>query len=134
MQLMPRTARWVAGKMARTDFSPAQIAAVELNTQFGAFYFRYWHERLGERAPLTAAAYNAGPRRAQAWRPASALECAIWVETIPFNETRDYVKKVLANSVLYARVLGLPAVSLTDRLGVVTPREGDNSAVAAGTP
>jgi hypothetical protein len=44
------------------------------------------------------------------------------------------VKKVLANSVLYARVLGLPAVSLTERLGVVTPRDGDNAAIAAGTP
>jgi soluble lytic murein transglycosylase len=62
------------------------------------------------------------------------LEGAIWVETIPFNETRDYVKKVLANSVLYARVLGLPHVSLTDRLGVVTPRGADNAAVATGAP
>jgi soluble lytic murein transglycosylase len=135
MQLMPSTARWVATHMARTDFSPATIVSVPLNTQFGAFYFRYWHDRLGERPALTAAAYNAGPGRAQSWRPAAApLEGAIWVETIPFNETRDYVKKVLANSVLYARVLGLAPVSLTDRLGVVTPRGSDNAALAAGTP
>jgi peptidoglycan lytic transglycosylase len=135
MQLMPSTARWVATHMARTDFSPATIVSVPLNTQFGAFYFRYWHDRLGERPALTAAAYNAGPGRAQSWRPAAApLEGAIWVETIPFNETRDYVKKVLANSVLYARVLGLPPVSLTDRLGVVTPRGSDNAALAAGSP
>jgi soluble lytic murein transglycosylase len=135
MQLMPATARWVARKLARTDFSPATIVSVPLNTQFGAFYFRFWHDRLGERPALTAAAYNAGPGRAQQWRPAAAsLEGAIWVETIPFSETRDYVKKVLANSVLYARVLGLPHVSLTDRLGVVTPRGADNAAVAAGTP
>ena len=61
---------------------------------------------------LAAAAYNAGPGRAQAWRPAAApLEGAIWVETIPFNETRDYVKKVLANTMLYARALGQPYVS-----------------------
>ena len=50
---------------------------------------------------LAAAAYNAGPGRAQAWRPAAPLEGAIWVETIPFNETRDYVKKVLANAMIY---------------------------------
>jgi soluble lytic murein transglycosylase len=135
MQLMPRTARWVAGKMARTDFSPAQITSAGVNTQFGAFYFRYWHDRLGERPAITAAAYNAGPSRAQAWRPAAApLEGAIWVETIPFSETRDYVKKVLANTVLYARALNLPYVSLTDRLGVVTPRGSDSATVASGSP
>jgi soluble lytic murein transglycosylase len=135
MQLMPRTARWVARKMARTDFSPAQIASAELNTQFGAFYFRYWHDRFGERPALTAAAYNAGPSRAQAWRPAAApLEGAIWVETIPFSETRDYVKKVLANTVLYARALNLPYVSLTDRLGTVTPRGSDNDTLASQSP
>ena len=122
MQLMPGTARWVAGKLARNDFKPAHIASVELNTQFGAYYFRYWHDRLEQRPALTAAAYNAGPARAQSWRPAAVpLEGAIWVETIPFSETRDYVKKVLANTVMYARVLNEPFVSLTDRLGVVTP-------------
>jgi soluble lytic murein transglycosylase len=83
---------------------------------------------------LAAAAYNAGPGRAQAWRPAAPLEGAIWVETIPFNETRDYVKKVLANSVIYAQAFGDPPQSLTERLGVVAPR-GDpvSEPVAART-
>jgi len=135
MQLMPSTARWVAGKLASTDFQPANIASVELNTQFGAYYFRYWHDRFDQRPALTAAAYNAGPARAQSWRPAAApLEGAVWVETIPLNETRDYVKKVLANTVLYARVLNQPYVSLTDRLGAVTPRGSDVAALAAQTP
>jgi soluble lytic murein transglycosylase len=134
MQLMPGTARWVAGKLGRTDYTPAAIANVPLNTQFGAYYFRYWHDRLDQRPALAAAAYNAGPSRAQSWRPAAALEGAIWVETIPFNETRDYVKKVLANSVLYARMLGHPYVSLTDRHGVVTPRGADAATLAAQTP
>jgi soluble lytic murein transglycosylase len=135
MQLMPGTARWVAGKLAHTDFKPAQIASAALNTQFGAFYFRFWHDRLDQKPALTAAAYNAGPRRAQNWRPAVApLEGAIWVENIPFAETRDYVRKVLANTVLYARALKLPYVSLTDRLGVVTPRGGDGAPVVSKAP
>jgi len=135
MQLMPSTARWVAAKLARNDFKPAHIASVELNTQFGAYYFRYWHDRFDQRPALTAAAYNAGPGRAQSWRPALApLEGAVWVETIPFNETRDYVRKVLANTVVYARVLNQPFVSLTDRLGVVTPRGADAAALAAQAP
>ena len=78
--------------------SPRRSRRSTLNTQFGAYYFKYWQERLDGLPALAAAAYNAGPGRAQAWRPATPLEGAIWVETIPFNETRDYVKKVLANA------------------------------------
>jgi soluble lytic murein transglycosylase len=130
MQLMPATARWVAKQLTLKDYSPARIANVELNTQFGAFYFKYWQERLGLPA-LAAAAYNAGPSRAQMWRPlAGSLEGAVWVETIPFNETRDYVKRVLANTMLYTQALGRPYVALTQRLGVVTPRGSDTVAAA----
>ena len=93
-----------------------------MNTLFGAYYFKYWFERLDRMPALAAAAYNAGPGRAQAWRPKAALEGAVWVETIPFNETRDYVKKVLANSVVYSQALGGSPVSLTARLGTVAPR------------
>ena len=106
MQLMPGTARWVAKQLARTDYQPARIGEADLNTQFGAYYFKYWLERLDKRPALAAAAYNAGPGRAQAWRPAAPLEGAVWVETIPFNETRDYVKKVLANAMIYNQSFG----------------------------
>lgn len=122
MQLMPATARWVAKQLGRRDYAPALIADVDINTQFGAYYFKYWYERLDRMPALAAAAYNAGPGRAQAWRPLLPLEGAVWVETIPFNETRDYVKKVLANSMVYAHALSAPQQTLTARLGVVTPR------------
>ena len=122
MQLMPGTARWVANQLGRKDYRASAIADVDLNTQFGAFYFKYWLERLDRMPALAAAAYNAGPGRAQAWRPPTPLEGAVWVETIPFNETRDYVKKVLANSMVYSQALGGSPQSLTARLGVVGPR------------
>ncbi len=111
MQLMPRTARWVAKQLGRTDYPPTQIADVAINTQFGAFYFKYWQDRLDRMPALAAAAYNAGPSRAQAWRAGAPLEGAIWVETIPFNETRDYVKRVLANTMFYTRALDRPYVA-----------------------
>jgi soluble lytic murein transglycosylase len=133
MQLMPATARWVAKKLAISDYSPTRISEVDLNTQFGAFYFKHWLDRLGRLPALAAAAYNAGPSRAQAWRPAAApLEGAIWVETIPFNETRDYVKRVLANATLYSHTLERPYVPLSQRLGVIPPRGVDP--IDAGDP
>jgi soluble lytic murein transglycosylase len=132
MQLMPPTAQWVAKQLNRADFRPSQISDAALNTQFGAYYFKYWLERLDRMQALAAAAYNAGPGRAQAWRAATPLEGAVWVETIPFNETRDYVKKVLANAMIYSRALDQPNVPLKTRLGIVQPRgNGAGAAVAA---
>jgi len=122
MQLMPGTARWVAKQLGRSDYRAATIADVEMNTLFGAYYFKYWLERLDRMPALAVAAYNAGPGRAQAWRPPAPLEGAVWVETIPFNETRDYVKKVLANSIVYTQAFGGPPATLTARLGTVVPR------------
>ncbi len=130
MQLMPATARWVAKQMGRSDYAPSRIADVDINTQFGAYYFKYWYERLDRMPALAAAAYNAGPGRAQAWRPLLPIEGAVWVETIPFNETRDYVKKVLANSMVYAHALSSPQQTLIARLGVVAPR----TVVTAASP
>jgi soluble lytic murein transglycosylase len=134
MQIMPGTARWVAKQLARSDYQPAQIGNTDLNTQFGAFYFKYWLERLDKAPALAAAAYNAGPGRAQAWRPPAPLEGAIWVETIPFNETRDYVKKVLANAMIYNQSLGGASTSLTSVLGTVAPRSGTAMSTAAVSP
>jgi soluble lytic murein transglycosylase len=133
MQLMPATARWVARQLNQNGYRPAQIAELETNTSFGAYYFRYWLERLDNHPALAAAAYNAGPGRAQAWRPPASLDGAAWVETIPFNETRDYVKKVLANAMLYTRLLGRPEVPLATRLGTVGPR-GPASTAQAPVP
>ena len=131
MQLMPGTAKWVAKQLARNDYQPTRIGSTDLNTQFGAYYFKYWLERLDRMPALAAAAYNAGPGRAQAWRPMAPLEGAIWVETIPFNETRDYVKKVLANAMVYGQSLGSPSTSLTSLLGVVAPRNGTVASTGA---
>ncbi|MEP7275564.1 MAG: transglycosylase SLT domain-containing protein [Betaproteobacteria bacterium] len=135
MQLMPGTARWVAKQMARSDFSPDHVTKADLNTQFGAYYFKYWQDRLDGRPALAAAAYNAGPGRAQAWRPSTIpLEGAIWVETIPFNETRDYVKKVLANAMIYTHALNRPYASLGARLGTIAPRGAIAGSAGAATP
>lgn len=133
MQLMPPTARWVA-RRAGDDEHAVELRDPSDNARLGAYYLRYVLDKLDDLPVLGAAAYNAGPKRAQTWRGATPLEGAIYVETIPFAETRDYVKKVLANAMFYQARLGLHYVALKDRLGVVTPRESasDGAPESAG--
>ena len=118
MQLMPATARWVAGKIGLVDFRPARVIEPELNITLGSRYLKLVLNDLGDQV-LASAAYNAGPGRARRWRDAKPLEGAIYAETIPFNETRDYVKSVMTNTVYYAALLGGPLQSLKSRLGTI---------------
>jgi soluble lytic murein transglycosylase len=122
MQLMPATARWVAKQIGRSDYRVTALDQPELNAQMGSYYLRHVLDRLDGMPVLATAAYNAGPGRAQGWRGAAPMEGAIYAETIPFNETRDYVKKVLSNAMFYQAQLGLPYVALRERLGVVMPK------------
>ena len=133
MQLMPATARWVARQIGRADYRVTSLDRPELNAQMGNYYLHYVLVRLDGMPVLATAAYNAGPGRAQAWRGAAPMEGAIDAETIPFNETRDYVKKVLSNAMFYQAQLGLPYVALRERLGVVTPR-GANGTLVEDVP
>jgi soluble lytic murein transglycosylase len=118
MQLMPATARWVAKRNGMRDFNPARVQDVPLNVALGTGYLRHVLDDLGH-AVLASAAYNAGPGRARRWRDARPLEGAIYAETIPFNETRDYVKKVMANTMYYSQLIGGKLIPLKDRLGLV---------------
>ena len=75
--------------------------------------------------PLAAAAYNAGPSRSRNWRKSvgdQPIEAAIWAENIPFSETRNYVKKVLANTTVYATVITGQPQSVLARLGTVSAK------------
>lgn len=78
---------------------------------------------------LASAAYNAGPSRSKAWREklTSPTEGAIFAETIPFAETRTYVKNVLANATYYSSVINGQTQSLKQRLGIITPKVATQS-------
>jgi soluble lytic murein transglycosylase len=134
MQLMPATARWVARQIGRADYRVSSLDQPELNAQMGNYYLRHVLDRLDGMPVLATAAYNAGPGRAQAWRGTAPMEGAIYAETIPFNETRDYVKKVLANAMFYQAQLGLPYVALRERLGVVAPKGASAVSEVAAIP
>lgn len=122
MQVMPATARWTARRIGLTDFRPAQINERDTNIQIGTAYLKFALDDFEGSMPLAAAAYNAGPGRARAWREGPTLPGDQWAETIPFEETRDYVKRVLANTTLYAALLSGQPQSLRQRLGTVGPR------------
>lgn len=128
MQVMPATARWTAKKIGLVNFTPNQITDRDTNIAIGTGYLKLVLDDFAGSMPLAAAAYNAGPGRPRQWRAPGGsgpvLEAAIWAENIPFNETRDYVKKVLSNTVNYAAMLSGQAQSLKARLGTVGPREG----------
>jgi soluble lytic murein transglycosylase len=120
MQVMPGTARYVASRLGLRNYRPKNVADVETNVTLGTGYMKMVMQQLGHPV-LASAAYNAGPSRARRWRDARALEGAVYVESIPFPETRDYVRKVMANSVFYAALLGQSPVSLKARLGAILP-------------
>jgi soluble lytic murein transglycosylase len=122
MQVMPATAKWTAKKIGLTGFTPDQINDKETNVTIGTGYLKLVLDDFGGSMPLAAAAYNAGPGRSRKWREGSVLEGAIWAENVPFQETRDYVKKVLSNTTNYAALITGQPQSLKARLGTVGPR------------
>jgi soluble lytic murein transglycosylase len=126
MQVMPATARWTAKKIGMTDFKPQQMTEPNTNIAIGTGYLKLVLDSFDGSMPIASAAYNAGPSRPKSWRGQSGapvLEAAIWAENIPFAETRDYVKKVLANTTSYAALISGQAQSLKSRLGLVGPRD-----------
>jgi soluble lytic murein transglycosylase len=132
MQLMPATAKWVAKKMGMKRLG--DVTEVDTNISLGTYYLRHVLDTLDGHPVLASAAYNAGPGRARAWRPDSAVEGAIYAETIPFTETRDYVKKVMSNASYYALVFNHQVQPLKQRLGVIGPRQRALEAGLGDTP
>ncbi len=123
MQIMPATARWIAKRLGIKRFHPREMQDPAKNIQFGAYYLKHVQTSLDGSPVLATAAYNAGPGRAQRWRDSRPMEAAVYIESIPFSETRDYVKKVMSNAMYYAARFGQPSVLLTDRLGTVPSRK-----------
>lgn len=111
MQLMPYTAREVAAKAGLKNFQQSQLTQPEINIQLGAFYLREQLNRWqGELIP-TIASYNAGPGAVGRWRQqfgkiASSLDEELFIERIPYEETRRYVKQVFSHAWAYAWLYG----------------------------
>lgn len=132
MQLMPATAKFVARKIGMRDFEHSRVNDIGTNLVLGTNYLNMVLKDLEGSQAMATAAYNAGPGRPRAWRSTlpGAVEGAIFAETIPFTETRNYVKNVLSNATYYAALFEGRPQSLRERLGVVAPKRYTGSTVA----
>ena len=135
MQLLPATAKFVA-RRARIKWSPRRLSRdANYNTRLGAAYLDYLLDRFGGSYLLTAAGYNAGPARVARWverygHPDRDIDPVDWIESIPFGETRNFVRRVLENVAVYRARLGPGRLAATPAAAWRTP--GSKSACSGG--
>ncbi len=124
MQLMPETAKVIAQKLLQPWQTSAVLFNPGINIDYGSFYFKDLLTRYGGNYALASAAYNAGPNRVKKWLPIeNKVPADIWIETIPFKETRKYVSTVLSYAMIYQQRLKIGGLKLSRLLPVVTPGE-----------
>ena len=125
MQLMPATGRKVAREIRLPYAGLNTLTDPRHNIRLGTTYLGQMTERFGGNRVLATAAYNAGPHRVVEWLPDDgSLDARIWIENIPFNETRKYVRRVLeAETIFHWRMTG-QSRRLTDQLTSVSADSG----------
>jgi soluble lytic murein transglycosylase len=124
MQVMPNTAKYVAKKIGMNSYTNERLKETQTNLTLGSHYLNMVLKDLDDSWLLASAAYNAGPSRPKSWRERlnQSTEGAIFVESIPFNETRTYVKNVLANASYYSLLIDGQTTPMKQRLGVIAPK------------
>jgi soluble lytic murein transglycosylase len=122
MQIMPGTGRKIAADLNLHLPGSYALFNVDTNIQYGTYYLRYTLNQLQGNPVLATAAYNAGPNRIQDWLPQQTmLDADIWAELIPFDETRNYVRRVMEYAAVYEWRLGRPQSSMRNRMVRVLP-------------
>jgi soluble lytic murein transglycosylase len=102
MQLLPSTARLTARKNGLQNPSRAELLTPSVNVPLGSAFLKSLMDRAAGQLPLAIAGYNAGPAAARRWLAETPVETDVWVENIPYNETRSYVQRVVWHSVVFA--------------------------------
>lgn len=100
MQLMPNTAKYVAKLQGEKNWK-GDLTDVKTNIGFGTFYLRHVLDKFDDHQILATASYNAGPRRVSIWLPPEDMPADVWIDAIPYSETRRYVRAVMAYTVIY---------------------------------
>jgi len=122
MQLMPRTARSISRIIQSPLRRTKDLFKADKNINLGTAYLRRMLDKNDDHAILATASYNAGPQRVRQWMPdADAVPADLWVETMPFNETRTYVQRVMSYTAIFEERLGRDITPLTRRMPKVEP-------------
>lgn len=117
MQIMPGTATHTVSMFSIPGYSgPSQLLDPEMNINIGTSYLQYVYQQFGNNRIFASAAYNAGPGRVRTWRGNSGgrIDAVAFVESIPFSETRGYVKNVLSYDAYYRYFMGQKDALLSD--------------------
>jgi soluble lytic murein transglycosylase len=117
MQLMPTTARWAAKRAGVNNYKRSMIHDLDTNITIGTYYLSHTLALMNGNKVMATAGYNAGPSRAKKWLSTDTLEGPIYAETIPFDETRVYVQRVMANMLMYKKQLGITGLTLKKLMG-----------------
>jgi soluble lytic murein transglycosylase len=106
MQIMPETGQQIARKLNEPWQSASSLFDPDTNIKYGTFYYKQMLNRFNGNFAMAAAAYNAGPQRVDKWLPSDKqMPADVWIETIPFKETRKYVTSVLSYTLIYSHRL-----------------------------
>ena len=125
MQIMPSTGRAVMRTIGRTLRNGNQLLVPDLNVRLGTRYIHSLLSKMDGHFVLAAASYNAGPHRVGGWLPEDGeVEAAVWIDNIPFTETRRYVRRVLAYRAVYEHRLGQRPTRLSELMPPVPARAG----------
>jgi soluble lytic murein transglycosylase len=122
MQVMPATGRQVGGWLNKPLKQESELYYPARNIEMGSFYIRRMQDQLQSNPILATAAYNAGPHRVSRWLPEQTMPADIWVENIPFTETRRYVRSVFSYAATYDYQLKNPIKRMSERMPAVRPK------------
>lgn len=122
MQIMPATGKQIANALKERWQSASSLYNPVVNVKYGTYYYKQLLDKFNGQVALAAAGYNAGPNRVKNWLPNKPMAMDIWIETIPFNETRQYVALVLANALFYQQRMNRNVLKLDDFMSEVPPR------------
>ena len=122
MQILPETGRRMAREIRHPYSGRATLTDTKSNIRLGTMYLRKMFDRFDENQVLATAAYNAGPLKVEAWRPdARQMDARIWIENIPYDETRAYVRRVLAAGTIFHWRLTGKVRRLSTELSAIDP-------------
>ena len=121
MQIMPRTGKQIAKDLNERWAGKNSLYDPVKNLKYGSYYYQKLFNQFNGHYALALAAYNAGPNRVKKWLPDEAIPADIWIETIPFRETREYVTTVLVYAMIYQQRMQSDELTMADLTREVQP-------------